>query len=61
MSSMDEFNTASHNQSIVFQDELPGGKGGTWVVLAPSTPRLPASEFYHPALIGANASKVKNF
>ena len=61
MSCMDECNTASHTCSRVVIDELPGGKGGGWVVLALSTLRLPEFAFYQPALIGATDSKVNNF
>ena len=61
ISSMDECNTVSHTRSIGLRDDLPGGKGGTWVVLATSDPRLPWSTFYQPAMRGATASKTKNF
>ena len=43
MSSMDEFNTASHTWSIGLVEDLPVGKGGAWVFLAPSDPRLHSS------------------
>ena len=41
-------------------DELPGGKGGAWVLPSSSAPQLPLSAFYQPVLSGATTSNIKN-
>ena len=46
---------------IRFRYYLPGLKGGAWVLLEPSDPRLTFPTFYQPVLSGANASKIKKF
>ena len=40
MSSMYECNTDSHTQSRRLKYDMPGGKSGAWVLLAPSDPQL---------------------
>ena len=48
---MDECNTESHTWLTGLRDDLPGVKGGAWVVLAPSDMKLS----------GATAYKINNF
>ena len=61
MSYMDECSTPSHTWSRGLVDDLPGGKGGAWVVLEPSCARLPSSDFYQKFLSGSTTYKVNNF
>ena len=59
--SMDECNSEFHTQSKGLGEDLPGGKGGAWLVMAPSDPNITSSTFFQPEFSVATDSKVNNF
>ena len=56
-----EYHTVSHTRSRGSGEDIPGVKEGTCVVIDPSSPRSPSSDFFQPVLSGATASNVKSF
>ena len=56
-----EYNIVSHTRSRGSGEDIPGVKEGTCVVIDPSSPHSPSSDFFQPVLSGATASNVKSF
>ena len=61
MLSVEKCSTDSHNRERGSGKDLPGGKEGACVVMAPSSTRLLFSYFFQPVLSGDTASNVKSF
>ena len=54
-------NTVSHNRSRGKGAYISRGNKGACTVMAPSSPHLPSSAFFHPVLSGSTSSNVKRF
>ena len=61
MSLVEECNIVSNYRSRGTGDYIPRGNKRVCVVMAPSSPHLPSSAFFHPVLIGSTLSNVKRF
>ena len=61
MSLVHKCNTVSHTRSRGTGAYISRGNKGVCAVMAPSSPHLPSSAFFHPVLSGSTSSNVKRF
>ena len=61
MSLVYKCNTVSHTRSRGTGAYIPRGNKVVCVVMAPSSPHLPSSAFFHPVFSGSTLSNVKRF